>query len=164
MNSGSKTPPPTLPPDACERITEVLETAAERFAQALASIPTQPVPARLGQAVSAVLDSFDEVLGDLCKVTNRVTRHPSADHDPVDACSAPLRLSRADAETIYAIFRIEEERLNELIETVKCAAPRVDFQAWGPVFARTMGSIYIEILRPLEHQYPKLGDARPRSV
>jgi hypothetical protein len=74
-----------------------------------------------------------------------------------NACAPPLRLELRHAQLLCSTVQVEEERLNSLIDDIKEIAPQVDFEEWGPALAQAMGAIYVEILRPLQHEHPELN-------
>lgn len=145
----SDTPNPCdieLPEEACRHIRQALDDTASRVALLLEGFSGELVPQALAQAISLVLDSFDDVLRDLCGDMGGVSRHPSCSvEETANVCGAPLRLALPAARKVHATFASEQERLDLLVEIVRQATPEIPFDDWGPILARAMGAIYIEI-------------------
>jgi hypothetical protein len=157
LNGGLEGSDPVLPPSQRGEVRRTLEDSAGRVMRLVESFPAQPLPQEVAEPISAVLDSLDQLLKPLCGEAEGVRRHPSCRvTQAAGICAVPLRLQLREASILCSTFEAEEERLNMLVEDIKRAAPDVDFRRWGPALAETMGTIYVEILRPLRHQHPEL--------
>jgi hypothetical protein len=157
LNDGLDGSDPLLPPSLRGEVRRRLEDSAGRVMRLAESFPAQPLPRDVADPISAVLDTLDQVLKHLCGEAEGVSRHPSCQvTQAAGTCATPLRLQLREASILCSTFEAEQERLNVLAEDIKRAAPDVDFQTWGPALAETMGTIYVEILRPLRHQHPEL--------
>jgi hypothetical protein len=150
-----------LPGSVCREIRRTLDISASRITRLVDVFPVKPLPHDVARSISAVLDSFDLLLKDRCGEKLGVTRHPSCQvTSESGACAPPLRLELRQAQLLCSAFQVEEERLDSLIDDIKQVAPQVDFEEWGPALAQAMGAIYVEILRPLQHQHPELKPRR----
>lgn len=118
-------------------------------------------------ALVTILDHVDALVAALPVVGGLPSRAPRPvalrDVTMPAGCPIPVRLERAQAETLCAIVLALSTRVMDTLAWAKVGCSKREFSAYRPRAGYVVGYLYTELLRPLWHQHPDLEPAEMRE-